>query len=257
MSTEPFPSMTNPGHGRLLTAFALAAALLAGGLSAPAAAAGDERIPAFRAEYEVRYGRLTLGESRLELEYIGDDRYRYEMHVRPRGIARAVLRTDLTDISEGRVAGDGSLEPERFTHKRSGRSEREETVVFDAETTTIRFDDGETLDWEDGAVDRLLPQLLIMRDLAGTIERKLTYRIADDGEISDYTLERKGRERVSVPAGSYRAERVQRVREGDSDRESNAWVYRRWSNLPVKIEHIDSGRTFVMELTEVSGPIRD
>ncbi|MBK5943025.1 DUF3108 domain-containing protein [Halorhodospira halophila] len=233
--------------------------LLAGtaALAAPAALAEAERIPEFRAEYEVKYGRLTLGTSRLELEYLGDDRYRYEMFVRPRGLARAVLGTNLTDISEGRVLEDGTLRPERFIHKREGRDERHEEITFDHDAGQVTFEDGERIDLEEGAVDRLLPQLLIMRDLSATFDRVLTYRIADDAEISDYSFERKGRERVSVAAGSYRAERIQRVRDGDSSRESNAWVYRRMHNLPVKIEHADSGRTFVMELTDVSGPIRD
>ncbi|ABM61494.1 DUF3108 domain-containing protein [Halorhodospira halophila] len=226
-------------------------------LAAPAAAAEAERIPEFRAEYEVKYGRLTLGTSRLELEYLGDDRYRYEMFVRPRGLARAVLGTDLTDISEGQVLADGTLRPDRFVHKREGRDERHEAITFDHDAGKVTFADGTAIDLEEGAVDRLLPQLLIMRDLSATFDRVLTYRIADDEEISDYSFERKGRERVSVAAGSYRAERIQRVRDGDSSRESNAWVYRRLHNLPVKIEHADSGRTFVMELTEVSGPIQD
>jgi len=247
-----------------LAAGALAAALAAAGPAAgeePAAPADKaaERIPAFQATYKVRYGRLTLGKSRLDLAYRdGGDRYRYEMYVEPTGLARLVLGTDLRDVSEGRVLADGTLRPERFVHTREGRDERREVIRFDHEADKVTFQGGETLALEAGAVDRLLPQLLIMRDLAARrFQDVLTYRIAEDGEISDYAFERQGRERVSVPAGSYRAERIHRVREGDSDRASNAWVYRRLHNLPVKIEHVDDGRTFIMELKSVAGPITD
>ena len=241
--------------GRALALAAATGAALVAGIGA--AAAADPPIPAFEAEYQVKYGRLTLGESRLELSYPEPGQYRYEMYLAPRGLARAILGTDLTDISEGRVADDGALVPERFIHKREGRDERHEETRFDREAERIHFPDAEAIALEDGAVDRLLPQLLIMRDLAETFDQVLAYRIADDGEISEYRFERQGRERVSVPFGSQRAERLQRVREGDSDRESNAWVYPRMSNLPLKIEHIADGRTFVMELKEVSGPITD
>ncbi|MFW6380353.1 MAG: DUF3108 domain-containing protein [Halorhodospira sp.] len=238
---------------------ALTLALLpAGGTEQAAAESAEVPIPAFRAEYEVRYGRMTLGRSRLELSYPDDGaRYRYKMFVTPTGLARLILGTELIDVSEGRVLADGTLRPERFVHRREGRDERRDTIRFDYEADKVTFEDGTALPLEDGAVDRLLPQLLIMRDLSATFEQVLTYRIADDEEISDYSFERQGRERVSVPAGSYRAERIQRVREDGSSRESNAWVYRRLHNLPVKIEHVESGRTFEMELKSVEGPITE
>lgn len=257
--TDQTRSSTPPGPRRAaarLAAAALAAACLA---AAPAALAAEaERIPAFEATYKVKYGRLTLGKSRLELAYRdGGDRYRYEMYVEPTGLARLVLGTDMRDISEGRVLADGQMRPERFVHEREGRDERHEEIRFDHEAGEVTFQGGETRALEAGTVDRLLPQLLIMQDLAASFQDVHTYRIAEDGEISDYAFERQGRERVSVPAGSYRAKRIHRVREGDSDRESNAWLYPRLHNLPVKIEHVDDGRTFVMELQEVEGPITE
>lgn len=243
------PSLSSRFTLRLCT-FGIVAIVAAGSGTAAAETETPARIPPFFAEYAVTLGRLTLGHSTLELTYPETDRFRYEMFVSPSGLARMILGTDYTDITEGRITEAGKLEPERFRHEREGRDERVEEIVFDREAGVVRFDGEEELEWSPEYVDRLLPQLLIMRDLSGRIGETLRYAIADGGEVSDYTFRAMGRERVSVDAGRFRAERIKRVRD-NGDRESNAWVDPEQYNLPVKIEHVAGGRTFIMELKSV------
>lgn len=242
---------------------AAAALLLAGLLGAGAAAAG-ERIPAFEAEYVVKYGRMPIGEGTLSLSYPEDGRYRYRLYVTPRGIARLLIGIDLTEVSAGRIGPDGTLAPERYVHRHEGRSERRETVRFerrdsgDGEALRLRLPGGEVKAVAADTVDRLLPQLLMMRDLEASGREAFTYRVVDeDGELSDYTLRRQGRERISVKAGEFRAERIRRIRGQGSSRETRAWVDPRRHNLPLRIEHTTDGRTFVMELEAVRGAITE
>lgn len=240
----------------LLTLLSLAAGSLAGGAWAADqdSAKATQRIPPFAAEYAVKYGILTLGRSTLELEYPAEHSYRYQMFVAPQGIARAALGTDYTDTSEGRITAGGELRPEHFRHEREGRDNQIEDVIFDHEADVIHFDGAKTLDLEPDYVDRLLPQLLIMRDLLDTERDQLTYSIVDDGEVNEYTFKRLGREEISVPAGNFTAIRIQ-LHRADADKESNAWVDPQRHNLPLKIEHIAGGQTLVMELRSVEGEL--
>ncbi len=263
MTPSPSSASSRFSAHRLLAAAAL---LLAGLLSAGAAAATDERIPAFEAEYVVKYGRMTIGEGTLSLSYPEDGRYRYRLYVTPRGLARLLVGIDLTEVSAGRIEAGGALAPERYVHRREGRSERHEALRFerrqgddgDEDQLRVHLPGGKEKAVAADTVDRLLPQLLMMRDLEASGRKAFTYRVVDeDGELSDYTLRRQGREHISVAAGDFRAERIQRIRGQGSSRETRAWVDPRRHNLPLRIEHTTDGRTFVMELEAVHGPITE
>ncbi|MCG5531428.1 DUF3108 domain-containing protein [Halorhodospira halochloris] len=212
-----------------------------------------EPIPAFFAEYDVKYGVFTLGSSTLELSYPRPDRYRYQMFVAPQGIARTALGTDYTDTSEGRLTASGRPRPDYFLHEREGRDEKVEDIIFDRDAGKIHFDDGESIELQEHYVDRLLPQMLIMRDLMHSEDDELTYAIVDGGDVKEYTFKRMGREEIRVAAGRFEALRIKMRR--DDDEESSAWVDPQRHNLPLKIEHIASGQTLVMELRSVSGDL--
>lgn len=225
-----------------------------GSAEATEAIEAGERIPAFYAEYAVKYGILTLGRSTLELKYPQPRSYRYRMFVAPQGMARALLGTNYTDTSAGRITKIGALRPEHFRHERDGREEKVEEIIFAHDAGEIRFDDKPSIELQPQHVDRLLPQLLIMRDLLRGDRDKLTYSIVDGGKVKEYTFRRLGREEIHVPAGSFEAEKI-RLHRDDAAKESNAWLDPQRHNLPLKIEHIAGGQRLVMELRAVEGEL--
>lgn len=237
-----------------LAAAVTAGALLLGGIPASGVAGAGEPPPAFEAEYVVKYGRMTLGEGRFELDYPETDRYTYRLEIEPRGLARMFLRGGVTEESTGRVV-DGRLQPERYTYERTGSRERTNTVTFDHDAGRATFNGGSRIDLEEGEVfDRLVPQVLLMTDLAGLDGDEITYRVADDEELRDYTMRRSSADPVEVEAGRFDVTEVERVRSG-SDRTTRIWVAPELQYLPVKGEHESGGRTLTLELRRLEGPL--
>lgn len=233
----------------------LAAAL---GLALATASAADSGVPPpFEARYELRKGPLTLGEARLTFERPGGDRYRYRMHTRPVGLTRLLYSAEVRELSEGRIVDDG-FRPERYRYdRRGGDRAREAELRFDWAAGKVTNDVGDH-PWRmaitGDTLDRVVSPLQLMHDLEvrGTGSR-LTYRIADGGELKTYRLEVEARETVRVPAGRFEALRIVRY-DTDSDRETRLWCAPELGYLAVQVEQWEDGdRSFRLVLAELEG----
>lgn len=245
-----------PARPRVL---ALAAGILFAFTAHPAhATQPPEPPPAFEAEYSVHYGHMTVGVAHFSLRYPASDRYEYRLALEPRGLVRVIMRGEVEEYSEGRVV-DGRLKPEHYRYEQTGSRERLREVSFDYDDMTAVFDGDKrvSLGDEPGEVlDRIVPQVMLMVDLPTLDGREITYRVADDDEISGYTMRLRGEDRVRVEAGRFDVKEVRRVRR-DSDRSTRIWVAPELHHLPVKGEHESSGRTFELRLRSVSGAVTD
>lgn len=232
----------------LRKASGLAAALLL--LFSASAAAFPQ---AFAVRYEVTYSGLTLGEAHVDYRQIGADRYRYSSHIRPLGLAAMLLRSEITELSEGRIV-DSGFRPHRYEYRRTGRNSRETDLIFDWEQRKVINNAADAV-WKeripDDVLDRMVSQLQLMHDLA-VAEEDLSYPIADGNRIKRYTLRIVGQEIVRTPYGDFETLKIIRV--ADSDKRSTTfWCAPALNYLPVRVEHQEKGDNFTMHLRDLEG----
>lgn len=217
-------------------------------------AQANQTLPqAFSARYEVTHSGLTLGEARVEYRKLDSNHYRYSSHTRPLGIATLLLRSELREVSEGRLTSDG-FRPDRYEYNRSGRNAREIDLAFDWDRMRV-IDATSGTPWKtpmpDDTLDRMVSQLQLMHDLASK-EVDLSYPIADGGRIKHYQLRITGRETLQTPFGPLETLRI--TRSGENDRRSTTfWCAPALDYLPVRIDHREKGDNFTMALRDARG----
>jgi hypothetical protein len=244
------PLFLNPKQW-LKTASGLTAAAL---LLICGSAQASQTLPqVFSARYEVTHSGLTLGEARVEYRELGSNHYRYSSHTRPLGIATLLLRSELREVSEGRITSDG-FRPDRYEYNRTGRNAREIDLSFDWDRMRV-IDANSGTPWKTpmpaDTLDRMVSQLQLMHDLASK-EADLSYPIADGGRIKHYELRITGRETLQTPFGPLETLRITRL--GDSDRRSTTfWCAPALGYLPVRIDHREKGDNFTMALRDARG----
>lgn len=86
-----------------------------------------------------------------------------------------------------------------------------------------------------GAMDKLLYQLAVMRDLRAG-KRKLIYDVADGGKIKSYEFDIDGEEFIETQIGKLKSIRVTRNRD---DRITTIWCAAEYGFIPVQIEQFE------------------
>ena len=245
-------------HAIVLTRFLLAALLA---LSAFAAHAGSGGLPD-RLVTVWALSRGTLEIARVEEQYERHgDRYTLVSEARAVGVAALLARGQgWRRESEGSIAPDG-LRPISYSDQRG--SNPLQRAQFDWLAGQIRFErvpqpgTGEALAAEveplpAGTTDRLsFPYSLAQgaRPPAGDWEVVMT----DGRRLTRYRFALLGRETVRVPAGSFEALRVSRVRE-KNETGTDIWLALDRNLLPVRILVTEpDGTTFDQVLLQ-AGP---
>lgn len=230
----------------------LAAGLLAGA----AVAAEPAAMPApFTATYTLRVNGVPIGRMTRTHAAATDGAWTFRSESRASGVAGLFRKDRITEESRWTVAAGRVLPAEYSYRQTGGRKERSVTVRFDRTAgrieTTVNSDRWRMPD-ADGVLDKLLYQLVLMRDLAAGMTQ-LDYRIADGGRIKDYRLVVVGNERLPTALGELDTVRVVRQR-SDSKRETTLWCAPSLAFLPVRVDYRekDGGLTRVT-LDSVTG----
>lgn len=226
--------------------------LLAANAVTATAAFAELPVTPFEAHYRVYAKGVPAGEGAIILHNTGADRYRMESRVRATGLARLILRDEISEQVEGRVGEQ--VEPLHYRFRRTGGSREEHTEY--------RFD------WTNGHVaaehngnraelalaprvlDPLSTYLQAMWDLKA--ERRIEeYQLLDDTRIRAYRVEYQGVETLSTSLGDLRTVRVFRQRPGSS-RAVVFWFASDHDYIPVQvIQYRDGSENLRMELREL------
>ncbi len=204
---------------RLIHLVPLVVLLLAG----PAQA---DRLAPFSAEFRLYRGDTTLGSATLSLARDADDCFVHSYTAKPTWLFRWATGS-ITESSEFCLR-DGRIQPVFFRYHRSGVGADDEnfSLRFDPASQQIIDHNGDAREWEDGAVDRLSVQLEALRLVEGmnfpVEERRLNVTVADDDRTKQYTLAVTGEDTISVPAGTFRTIRVERI--NDPKKTTRFWV---------------------------------
>ncbi len=218
-------------------------------LLTPLAVAEALPITPFEAQYRVYAKGVPAGEGTIILRSAGEGFYQMESQLRATGLARLILRDEITEQVEGRIGAQ--VEPLNYRFQRRGGSREEHTQYrFDWSAGRIRAEhNGERVDLPlaPRVLDPLSTYLQAMWDLKNQ-HRFEDYQLLDDTRIRTYRVEYQGVERLETSLGVVDTIRVFRQRPGSS-RAVTFWFARDHDYLPVQvIQQRDGDEKLRMEL---------
>lgn len=221
----------------------LAGAVLLASASGLALAAPPK---AFTATYRVLRDGSPMGEATVSLKPLGNGQWEYSKHIRGTSGLAALLGANLDEVSRFRWKGDV---PEALGYDYrldAAIKSKRRHVTVDWSKHRVTVDEGKgaiTYATKPGMVERNTTALAIglaLRD--GQTQIDLPVAVKQEVETQRFKVD--GREKVTVPAGSFEAVRVDRT---DADRGFSAWYAPARYPLPVKLSQKDGGN-LTMEL---------
>ncbi len=104
---------------------------------------------------------------------------------------------------------------------------------------------------EEGTVDKLLYQLVIMKTLQQG-KQDFSFKIADNGKIKVYTPTYLGKESIETSLGVLETVKYERIA-SDKERSTALWLAPSLHYLPIQIEHDEKGDLFTLLLKSIDG----
>jgi hypothetical protein len=231
----------------------LFATLALGSFAAAPAVAGDIPVQPFHAEYATLRNGDELGRTTLDLSDNGDGSWTLRSETKgTAGLAR-IAGIRIVETSRFRWK-DGRPEGFVYDYKQEGAlRQRTRHADFDWKAGQVHVTEGDdTFRYATvpGLIDRQSVTLAIGSDLARGATT-FAYKVAVKDQVEDMRYARGGSETVTVPAGEFKAERMQRVGQSGADRTrmSRSWFAGSLDWLPVMIEQTEkNGDTVTLKL---------
>lgn len=220
------------------------------GMLFAAHAASAATPEAFSAIYNVSQNGQPLGVARVSLHAAGNGEWVYSKDVKGTGGIAAILGASLNESSRFRWKGDV---PEAVSYDyalQSGIKNKTRRMTVDWSKQQVSVDDGNgpnVYAASAGMVDRNTLSLalgLALRD--GKQQAALPVAVKRQVETQNFKV--TGEETITVPAGRFKAERVDR---SDAERNFSAWYAPKSYPVPVKLTQKDGGN-IEMELVSYS-----
>jgi len=196
--------------------------------------------PAFTATYNVLQGDRPMGEATVTLRQDDNGEWVYSKEVKGTAGLAAMLGASLSESSRFRWKGEL---PEAISYDyrlQTGIKNKQRHMVVDWSRQQVSVDEGkgpQSYPSQPGIVERNTLALALGVAL-GDGDRKVTLPVAVRQEVQTQNFEVTGKETVQVPAGSFHAERVDRI---DAERGFSAWYAPGKYPLPVKLSQKDGG----------------
>lgn len=193
--------------------------------------------PQYTADYVFERGRITVGETRMQLERSKDDIFRYTSTASATGFVGLFVRDTLREESIFHFDGT-TFWPISYTYRHEGsKKNRNEKIAYDWTDRKASIDyrgHKSELELVNGTLDRFLLQLAVMSDTRDKSIDK-SYKVIDNGGIKKYRLKGDKSETITTPAGEFETVRVERI-DKDNDKRLRFWLAPALNNLPVRIE---------------------
>ncbi|OPH33875.1 Protein of uncharacterised function (DUF3108) [Moraxella lacunata] len=176
----------------------------------------------------------------------GDD-YHYHVKASAAGVA-SVNQSASFSLSNGRIVPSSSNMSVRVlgvgrTHNiKFNNSAKSVVSTYKGKSTTLRMN-GQAYD--DLSLEAQIRQELINGKFSGN------YHLVKKNEIEATRFRRSGSSKITVPAGTYDAIRIDRVHD-DKGRATSFWLAPSLNYLPVKVSQTNDGKVISMELTKVN-----
>lgn len=199
---------------------------------------GAVELTPFSATYNLTRAGVSIGKVLRTLSRQDDGTYVYESQSQSSGVLAIFLKDRVTERSRWQITDDTVRSIEYLYERTGGSKTRHVRLAFDWESMIVTNNvDGDP--WKmpllPGAMDKLLYQLAVMRDLRAG-KRKLIYDVADGGKIKSYEFDIDGEEFIETQIGKLKSIRVTRNRD---DRITTIWCAAEYGFIPVQIEQFE------------------
>jgi len=184
---------------------------------AAATAAPPQRV---EIAYEISRDGQVLAEVTQRLEHDGRS---YLLSETWKGKGLLGLRGEAVRSSQGAIAADG-LRPQKFEDKRPGRETRHAEFDPAAKTPTLQRQDQLSFIWT-----------FAFAPPPGAV----TVGAADGKNVTSYTYQASGREKLKTPAGEFDALKLVKRRDNPQDKATEIWLAVDRQYIPLRILVID------------------
>ncbi len=217
-----------------------AASTVAPPAAAPGTAPAAALVP-FKAVFSVTWRGMNAGTASLELQPLGNGRWRYTSRNNARGLFRIAFPDEITQSSE--ISLNGEVRPLRFRGEDgSDSTARDVRLDFDwraARVTGVAEDQAVDLALRPGMQDPLSVQIALMVELAAG-RAPAEYWIVDKSRTKDYEYRAEGRAVLATPAGDVDTV-IWSSRRPGSDRVTRVWYAPARGYAPVRAERLRAG----------------
>jgi hypothetical protein len=225
----------------LRAGFALAFAL-------PVAAFAADVPQSFTATYHVLQGGDPLGDATITLKSAGGGQYEYSNQTKGTGGLAAAVGANVVETS--RFAWSGKVPAAISYHYALDSSFKSKTRDLTVKGNTVQVQDTKKA-YSYAAVPNMverntLPLALGVALASGASQ--VTFPVAVKQAVENQTFKVSGKEKVTVPAGSFDAQRVDRADEAAT---FSAWYVTKYP-VPVKLAQKDGG-DLTLELVSFKG----
>ena len=232
--------MTKPTSLRMFTAGLLLA------LSTSAALAATPTP--FTATYQVAQGGQVMGEAVVTLKSVGNGMWEYRNQTHGTSGLAAALGANSTETTRFRWNNNAPETVSYDYHMDAAIKSKQRHMEVNWSSNQVSVDEGKgpmTYPSVPGMVDRNTAPLAIGMALRGG-KQAVALPVAVKRNVENQQFKVAGKDSVSVPAGNFQAERVER---SDSDKPFSAWYAPQKYPVPVKLAQSDGGN---LELLLVS-----
>ncbi len=224
-------------------------------LSSISLSAYSHQLPEeFSAYYQSAKG-LISGKTIISLKPVEDGGYLYQSLTTVTGLMSVFAEGEILEQSYWQY-DNNKIRPMKYIYRRTSKKNRNVELTFDWQnyrvTNSINSDPWK-MDIQDNTLDKLVYQLVMMRDLQKEAEetetkkendkekkKKLIYSIADGGKLKNYELVILGKEKINTKLGVLETVKVSRT---NARRTLTMWCAPKFGYLPVWIRQEKKGGT--------------
>lgn len=207
---------------------------------------------AFTARYQVSQGGQAIGTATVTLRASGNGQWTLAKDSNGTAGLAALLGASTHEASVFRWRGNAPEAISYIYHSVIAGKRKQRTLQVDWNANTVTVDEGKGASHyaaAPGMVERnTLPLAIGMALASGQQQISLPIAVRQRVETDQFKV--AGDDTVQVPAGSFRAERVER---SDSAREFSAWYVPKRYPLPIKLTQREGG-DLTLELVSYSQP---
>lgn len=201
---------------------------------------GASGLQEFKAEYEIFYGDIHLGNANYRFTHSQEDQYRFDFSSE----LSFLIFWDERVVSSELTHDDQRLLPTYYRHDRKGTgSDYLEEIEFDRANQRILAtyqEESKELDYEEDVIDGLTMQLQMMLDLRRGIEQP-SYRIVDFNRLKEYEFGFERTETIDIQGTEYECV-VYRVVRDHERRTTEMWFSPERNYLPIRMAHYSKGK---------------
>jgi hypothetical protein len=221
---------------------------LALALALPAAAFAADVPQSFTATYHVLQGGDPLGDATITLKSVGNGQFEYSNQTKGTGGLAAAVGANVSEVS--RFAWSGKVPAAISYHYQLDSSFKSKTRDLTIQGNTVQVQDTKK-SFSYAAVPNMverntLPLALGVALAAG--QQQVTFPVAVKQAVENQSFKVSGKEKITVPAGSFEAQRVDR---SDQAATFSAWYVPAKYPVPVKLAQKDGG-DLTLELVSYS-----